>query len=304
MKSETINSNSLSTRRSPPARRLGSQIALVLAVLALLLPAPAPAQQLPPLGPPPVIRTLIPIASGASERISIHAGFVPYRLGASTTIAFGFQIKSPKHTVPQPLIGIDLALPQGLQTGPTRLGIQTCNESTIFDRGIHGCPPDSLVGRGAAVATVPIGPEIIHEQVQIALASTASRSGHLEILYGAEGLDPVFAVLTFRGEVLEGKPPYGEEIATFIPPIETLPEAPYASVISMRSTIGPQHLTYYKRVHGRRVAYEPRGVELPKRCPRKGFQFAATFTFLDEATKTLHRTVRCPRVAGGRRRGA
>ncbi len=311
MKSETINSNSISAAPSPPGRRLLPPIALLLSPIALLLSAlaialvlPAPVlAQLPPPQPPHVIRTLIPIASGASERIGIHAGFVPYRLGASTTIAFGFQIESPKHTVPQPLIGIDLALPQGLSTGPTKLGIQSCSESTIFDDGIFGCPPDSLVGRGTAIATVPIGPEVIHEQVRIALASTASRSGHLEILYGAEGLSPVFAVLTFRGEVLEGKPPYGEEISTFIPPIETLPEAPYASVIAMRSTIGPQHLTYYKRVHGRRVAYRPRGVQLPRRCPRKGFRFAATFTFLDEATKTLHATVPCPGSVGPRARG-
>jgi hypothetical protein len=307
MKSETIHSNSISAALSPPGRRLLAPIALLLAALALTFALPATvAAHLPPLEPPPVVRTLIPVASGASERIGIHVGFLPYRLGASTTIAFGFQIESPKHTVPQPLIGIDLALPQGLRTGPTKLGIQTCDESTIFDAGIDGCPPDSLVGRGTAIATVPIGPEVIHEQVQIALASTASRSGHLEILYGAEGLTPVFAVLTFRGEILEGKPPYGEEISTFIPPIETLPEAPYASVIAMHSTIGPQNLTYYRRLHGRRVAYRPRGVQLPRRCPRRGFRFAATFTFLDEATKTLHATISCPDANRPRahRRGA
>jgi hypothetical protein len=249
---------------------------------------------LPPLGPPPVIRTLIPIASGASEKVSFKAGFSPYELGASTTIEFGFRIQSPPHTVPQPLIGINLSLPAGLGAGTTRLGLSTCNAHTILEEGIEGCPPNSLLGRGVATSTVPIGPAILSEQVKIALLATASRSGHLEILYGAEGVTPVFAQLVFRGEILEGAAPYGEQIDTFIPPIETLPEAPYAAVVSMRSTIGPKNITYYRRAHGRRIAFQPAGIQMPRRCPRGGFKFAGTFTFLDGAAKTIRLAVPCP----------
>lgn len=248
-----------------------------------------------------VITTLIPIATGAREIVSLKAGFAPYRLGSSTSIEFGFAIKSPPHTVQQPLIGINLAMPDGLGAGTTRLGIATCNAYTVREEGIERCPPDSFVGVGSAVASVPIGPAIISEHVKIGLFAAASQSGHLELLYGAEGLTPVFSVLTFRGEILEGRPPYGEEIATFIPPIETLPEAPYASVVSMQSTIGPKHLTYYKRVRGRRVAFHPEGIELPKRCPRGGFRFKGTFTFLDGTVKTSRVVVPCPGRARTRR---
>jgi hypothetical protein len=247
-----------------------------------------------PQAPPPVIQTLIPIASGAAEKVRLHAGFMPYRLGGSTTIAFGFTDTSPPHTVPQPLIGVNISLPQGIGAGTTRLGLSTCNAHTIYEHGIDGCPPNSFVGRGEATATVPIGPTLIREKARIGLLATASKSGRLEILYGAEGITPVYDMIVFRGEILEGKPPFGEVIATFIPPIETLPEAPYASVVSMRTTIGPKHLTYYKRVHGRRVAFHPEGVELPKRCPRGGFKFAATFAFLDGTSKTADAVVRCP----------
>ncbi len=112
-----------------------------------------------------------------------------------------------------------------------------------------------------------IGLEILEEQVHIGVYATTSQSGRLEILYGAEGLTPLFETMAFHGEIIEAKAPYGEEIVTFIPPIETLPEAPYASVVTMSGTIGPKNLTYYKRVHGRRVAFKPEGIELPKRCP-------------------------------------
>jgi hypothetical protein len=256
--------------------------------------AGAAESHLPALGPPPVIRTLTPIASGAVERVDLKAGFAPYKLGGSTTIEFGFHVQSPPHTVPQPLIGIDLSLPAGLGAGTTRLGLATCNAHTILEYGLQGCPSDSLLGRGTATATVPIGPAILSEQVQVALLATDSRSGHLEILYGAEGVTPVFAQLTFRGEIIETPPPYGEQIDTFIPPIETLPEAPYAAVVSMHSTIGPKGITYYKRSHGRRIAFQPAGVQMPRRCPRHGFKFAGTFTFLDGAAKNIHTTVPCP----------
>lgn len=268
-----------------------------LTAIACMAPSSEAVAFKPPPGPPPVIRSLIPIASGESEQVLLQAGFTPYKLHSSTTIDFAFQVKSPPRTVPQPLIGINIALPAGLQATTAALGLADCNPHTIYEHGVEGCPPNSLVGHASAIATVPIGPELISEQVHIGLTATPSKAGHLEILYGAEGVTPVFDELVFRGEILEADPPYGDEIATFIPPIETLPEAPYASVVSMSATIGPQGLTYYKRRHGKQVPYQPEGIVLPARCPRRGFQFAATFTFLDEATKTTHAVVPCP-VAG------
>lgn len=277
--------------------RVGSgPIAGMLAAIAafLVLAATAHATRPPIPKPPPVIRTLTPIASGAEEKVEMKAGFEPYRLGASTTVAFSFEIHSPPKTVPQPLIGIDLSLPRGLGVSASGLGLATCDSRTIFEAGLQGCPPNSLVGRGSATATVPIGPAILRERVQIALLATASQGSNAEILYGAEGLTPVFAQLVFRGEILEGIPPYGPQIDTFIPPIETLPEAPYAAVVAMSSTIGPSHITYYRRSHGRRTPFQPRGLELPRRCPRSGFRFAATFTFLDQAVKTIRHRLACP----------
>lgn len=274
----------------------GRSIAGVLAwMAAFLVVAVAAHAKRPPIPkPPPVIRTLTPIASGAEEKIQMKVGFQPYRLGASTTVVFSFEIHSPPKTVPQPLIGIDLSLPRGLGVSASGLGLATCNSRTIFEAGLEGCPPNSLVGRGTATATVPIGPAILRERVQVALLATASQGANAEILYGAEGLTPVFAQLVFRGEILEGVPPYGAQIDTFIPPIETLPEAPYAAVVGMSSTIGPSHITYYRRSHGRRIPFQPRGLELPRRCPRRGFRFAGTFTFLDQAVKTIHHRLACP----------
>lgn len=275
-------------RRGGPA-----SLASLAGLASVAVPALASSHQLPS-GPPPTIRSLLPIASGASEHLSAQAGFIPYRLGASTSISFAFRIQSPPHTVPQPLIDISLALPDELGAATSQLGLANCTANDFYEYGLGGCPTNSLLGRATAMATVPIGPDLISEQVHIGLTATASESQNLEILYAAEGLTPVFSMLVFRGEIVEASPPYGEEINTFIPPIETLPEAPYASVVSMRSTLGPQGITYYKRSHGHRIAYSPQGIDLPARCPRGGFKFAATFTFLDQATKQLRMRVPCP----------
>jgi hypothetical protein len=79
-----------------------------------------------------------------------------------------------------------------------------------------------------------------------------------------------------------------------VPPIPSLPAAPYVSLTEMRLTLGG-HLTYYETVKGRRVAYHPTGVGLPSTCPRGGFRFAATFVLLDGERASSHAAVACPK---------
>lgn len=240
------------------------------------------------------IAALIPIAPGTAERLVLHTAFTPYRLGKSTTIKFGFDMTNPPGTAGQALIGIDLRLPKGIGVGVSNLGLATCEPQQVIEYGPFSCPPDSLLGRGEAVATMPIAGEILHEKVRLVVLATKSPGSHLQILYSADGFSPVQSFLVFRGEIFEGKSPYGDELDTFIPPIEALPEAPYAAVVAMHTTIGPKHLTYYRYEHGHKIAFTPEGLDLPTTCPKTGFKFAATFTFLDGATKNTRSTIPCP----------
>jgi len=259
--------------------RLGCSLAASLSA-ALLLASSAPAY-------------LIPIAPGSEEHITLRTHFIPYHLGKSTTIKFGFSMSSPPGTSSQALIGVDLRLPRGIGVGVSNLGLATCEAKRVLEYGPFNCPPDSLLGHGQALAVLPIGHEILRENVRIVVIATRSPGSHLQILYSADGFTPVQSFLVFRGEIFEGKPPYGDEVNTFIPPIEALPEAPYAAVVSMHTTIGPKHLTYYRREHGHRIAFTPEGLELPTKCPKGGFKFAATFTFLDGAIQNAHAVIPC-----------
>ncbi len=62
----------------------------------------------------------------------------------------------------------------------------------------------------------------------------------------------------------------------------------------MTTTIGPMNVTYYRQFRGKSTPYHPRGVRLPRRCPRGGFPFAANFTFQDGAHTVARTTVPCP----------
>ena len=66
-------------------------------------------------------------------------------------------------------------------------------------------------------------------------------------------------------------------------------------MVRLSTTLGPAHLTYYELVRGRYLPYHPKGIVLPRVCPRGGFRFAAHFTFEDGEHAQARTTVACPR---------
>jgi hypothetical protein len=115
------------------------------------------------------------------------------------------------------------------------------------------------------------------------------------VLFYANGLHPVFAQIVFEGELVTGSGPFGEDLSAAIPEIKSVTDGPPVSIVDVKSTIGPNHLLYTKRVHGRLVHYRPQGVSVPDRCPHGGFPFTADFAFLDGSTVTAKTAVPCPR---------
>ena len=81
-----------------------------------------------------------------------------------------------------------------------------------------------------------------------------------------------------------------------------VPGGPPVSIVSVQATIGPSGLVYTERVHGRTVSFHPRGVQVPTSCPRGGFPFTGTFTFVDGSSATAQSTVPCPPPAPKPRR--
>lgn len=237
-----------------------------------------------------------PAPAGAAQSVRLRTAFSPDRLGVSTTISFAFAIDGAGGTVPSPVTRVDLHLPAGIGLASTTLGLAVCEPELLLLNGPRGCPSNSRIGYGKAVAEVPYGPEVVKEENVSVNAYFGRQEGeHLTVLFFAEGWEPVYAAAVFPGQLAEQTGIYGGSLDTTVPLIASVPEGPDVSVTRFSSTIGPRNITYYHRVHGRLRPFHPRGVSVPARCPRGGFPFAADFAFQDGTQYTAHATAPCPR---------
>lgn len=227
--------------------------------------------------------------------MTLHASFIPERLGASTTVGFGFDIANTEGGLPAPLSGVSLQLPAGINYLTTTLGLATCQSAALLERGLAGCSPNSRLGTGDAFVEVPFGTSSGHEIPNIQALMGPPHNGNIVVLFYADGRAPVSAQLVMQAELVQGFGSTGGRLGLNIPPIPSVANGPPVSIISVRSTIGPQGLTYYAHRHGRTVPFRPRGVSLPTRCPRGGFRFGASFAFIDGTSAQASSVVPCPK---------
>ncbi len=228
------------------------------------------------------------VAQGAAKA-TMSVAFAPERLGGATTLSLGFQIASGMQT-PALLTGVDVRYPANLGIATSGLGVASCPVAELEAHGPSVCPPDSRMGSGSALVEIPIGPEIVRETAHVALLAGPSPEGYFHLEISATGESPVAARVVLSTQLLPGR------LQIAVPPIPSLPEAPYVSLVRMHLTLGG-NLTYYERRHGKTVAYRPESIGLPRSCPRGGFRFSATFSFLDGTQAQAAKTVGCP---GGR----
>jgi hypothetical protein len=236
----------------------------------------------------------LPATTQATQSVKLTATLTPDRLNQGTTIGFGFQITTPAGNVPSPLTAITVRYPGNLGIALSGLGLVVCHRASLEASGPTGCPADSRMGYGTALAEVPLGPEIIHETAQVTIFRGPEQDGHLALLFYAIGASPVDAQIVFPGLLLPASAPFGGRIGVNIPLVPSLPEAPDVAVVKFSSTLGPRHITYYEHHDGKTISYHPTGLILPNTCPRPGFPFAAEFTFQDGSHAKAHTTVPCP----------
>jgi hypothetical protein len=225
-------------------------------------------------------------SASAAQHASIDAGFRPERLGHATTVSFAFQIDG-EDTAPAALTALSLVYPHNLGFATSGLGLAACQRVALETVGPSVCPANSMMGSGDATVEVPIGPELVKEGVTLTVFAGPSPDGYLHMLIYVNGIFPVSAQVVLSGVLLPG------HISIVLPPIPSLPEAPYVSVANLHLTLGGD-LVYYERVAGRSVPYRPPGVGLPRTCPHKGFAFAATFKFLNGSRAGARTAVPCP----------
>jgi len=231
----------------------------------------------------------VPGTASAAQTASISTAFTPLRLGAPSTVSLGFEIKAGAGQVPPPLTGVDFHYPSDLGIATSGLGTASCQVAELEAHGPSICPPNSRMGSGSAFVEIPVGGEVRTETASIGLVAGPSENGFVKLLVSATGLSPVAARIVMPSLLLAG------DLKLTVPLVESLPGAPDVSVVRVHVTLGG-NLTYYETRHGKRVAYRPRSIVLPKRCPRGGFQFSATFDFQDGTQAEARKTVACPKA--------
>ncbi len=238
----------------------------------------------------------LPATARAEQAAKLHMAFTPEKLGTGTTMILSIQVATTNDQVPSPLTALDLSYPADLGIVTSGLGIATCSIATLEASGPEGCPADSRMGYGSALVEVPFGPELIKETGSITIFMAPAQSGNLGLIFFADGRTPIATELIFPSLVLPAPPPYGGRLNTIVPQVPTLPGAPDAALVRLRSTLGPLGLTYYERTRGRTIPYKPKGIILPEHCPRGGFPFAARFAFEDGSSYSAHTVVPCPQT--------
>jgi hypothetical protein len=230
----------------------------------------------------------------AAQTVTMQASFSPDKLGAATTIGFGLHIASTTNGAVAPLTSIRLGLPPGIDYLSTTLGLATCQPAALIAKGLSGCSPNSRLGEGTATVELPFGGQSGEETSEIQVLMGPPHNSGLVVLFYASGIKPISTQLVFQGELLTGSEVLGGSLKAAIPLVPSLPGGSFVPIVNLQATLGPDHLTYYRRAHGRTVAFHPQGVSVPARCPRGGFPFSASFTFFDGSSAVANSTVPCP----------
>jgi hypothetical protein len=228
----------------------------------------------------------------AARSVRLDPSFAPERLGHGATVSFGVQLGGAESAL-APLTEVAVRYPAGLQIALSGLGLDTCTQQRLEAAGPRGCPADSLMGNGSAITEMFVGPSIVREQAQIAIVRGPEREGRFAMLFYVAGVQPVIVKAVFAGVLLPAPAPFGGSIQIELPVIQGLPGSDIA-VVRLHVELGPPQLTYYERVRGKLVAYHPRRIALPERCPRGGFPFSATLAFLDGTRAEASTKVHCP----------
>jgi hypothetical protein len=234
----------------------------------------------------------LPATAHAAQSARLHVAFTPERLGQATTVEFAIQIAAVADRAPSPLTELDLSYPSNLGIAVSGLGLTTCSKTRLEDHGPEGCPADSLMGHGGALAEIPIGPETVHETAEVTIVRAPAKDGHLALLFYADAAEPVSEQIIFPGTLFPA-PGLGS-LHILVPLVPSLPGGPNAAIVKLHATLGPRGITYHERIHGKVVDYHPNGILLPDRCPPGGFPFAASFTFEDGSHATASTVVPCP----------
>ena len=138
---------------------------------------------------------------GAAQSAKLQVSLNPKRLGASTTIAFGFQIEDRRRGAAPALTQLDVRLPAGM--GVDTSGLATCTRSQAGTRPA-GLLEKRTGGTGSVKVQVPLGNVTRPEIAALTVFNGPRKGGRTTLVFDAIGKLPIATQLIFTGVIVPG----------------------------------------------------------------------------------------------------
>ncbi len=182
---------------------------------------------------------------------------------------------------PSPLTGVKFYAPAGVKVR-TR-GFPACTEAALLAKGAEGCPKRSFAGApGEAEGVVSFGGTRVHETVSL---QPFFGPGGSFLVY-AVGHTPASIELVSKGTLGDAAPPFGSVFTGEVPLVESVPEAPDASVEQIDIRVGAAFKAANKLVSF---------LTAPRTCPKGGFPVKVELSFLSGETVPADYKFPCPK---------
>ncbi len=248
-----------------------------LCLIALGVPSSASAQ--------PVVTIkakIVPIPINPSSPKSPTYPNTGSILGAGAGLEAEIHISGTEYGgYPSPVTGVVVELPAGVKLHSQ--GFATCSTAILESHEVQKCPKKSVAGpAGEVLGVVSFGSTRVEEKATV--QGFFAPGGKLAFF--TEGRTPASIEVLATGSFSTAAAPFGPKLTVPVPLVETVPGAPYASVLSIKGKVGAA----YKQ--GKKLI--PYGT-VPKTCPKGGFKGKVEITFLSGETVTVEPTVPCPK---------
>jgi hypothetical protein len=260
-----------------PRKLLLSSILACLAIMTVGLPALAQA------APKVTVKAkVLPVPINPNSTNSRTYPKTGNILGAGASVETQITISGTEYGgFPSPLTGVVVYLPSGTKLHPS--GFATCPNAILDSHEVQKCPKKSIASpKGEVLGVVAFGGTRVQEKATVQAFFTTGGS----LAFFTEGTSPADLEVLSTGSFSTASKPFGPKLTAVVPLVTTVPEAPYASVLSIRIKVGAAFMQGKKLIS---YGY------VPTKCPKGGFPGKIELKFLSNETSTASLKVPCPK---------
>jgi hypothetical protein len=203
-------------------------------------------------------------------------------LGAGASVETQFTISGTEYGgFPSPLTGVNVYLPAGTKLHPQ--GFATCSNAILESHEVQKCPKRSIASpKGEVLGVVSFGSSRVQEKASVQAFFAPGN----KLAFFTEGTSPASIEILSTGSFSGASNPFSQKLTAVVPLVLTVPEAPYASVLSIKIKVGAAFIQGKKLISYGTV---------PKKCPKGGFPAKTELQFLSGETSTASIKVPCPK---------